>query len=406
MNLEKLKGGIFGGSLVLMITINLYFALNYFFHFAMARMLPIAEYGVLVTLYSFIYFSGMFTESIQVILSKYSTHEKDPGKLKNVIMKTFKKASKFALLILIIFLIAGVVLSRLLDVEYGLIALTGVVVFVMFLLPINRGIMQGRKKFGVLGVNMILESGVKFLLAVGLVYIGWAVYGAMVATFIALAIAIIASFGSLKEIFKSKQKEADTKGIYGYTAPVFVATMAVIAFYSIDVIMVKIFFDAEITGAYAIASTLSKVIFFGTQPISKAMFPLASESKSKKDSGKIMLSSVGMLSFCIAVSLAVIFFFPDLLIKIFSGRSIPEITSLLIYPAIAVGLISFANLSLLHKLSKGGIKNYYLLLVFVLIEIVLMSVFNDSLLEFSIAYITASSIFLWGVVFLIKSKDE
>ena len=122
---KLLQNGIVRGSLILLVTINIYFALNYFFHFAMARMLPVAEYGILVTLYAILYILGVFTESIQLVVSRYSTKEKDLGKIKNLVKKSIKKSVTFALYLFLIYLIIAIFLSNLLNIEYALLGYLG-----------------------------------------------------------------------------------------------------------------------------------------------------------------------------------------------------------------------------------------------------------------------------------------
>jgi len=402
MKFKNLDRGIMGGSLALLITMNLYFAFNYLFHFAMARMLVIAEYGILATLYSLMYILAVFSESIQLVISKYSTKEKDKGKLKNMFIKSTKKAVKYSALLFISFLVIAILLSYILKIRYTLIAFSGLVIFSSLLLPVSRGILQGKKRFSSLGINMILEAIVKLGFAVLLVYLGWKVYGAVAATVIGVFISLIFSYYLIKDILKSKEKKGSTPGIYSYTAPVFVAILCVILFYSLDTIIAKIFFHPDIAGQYAIASTISKIIFFGTLPISKAMFPISTESKTKKHSRRILSTSALFLTVLIIVALAIIFLFPDLIIRIFAGRYIPELASILIFPAIATSILGFTNLILMHKLSSGKTSNYYLLFAFIIIEIILLSTFNNSLLQFSIAFMTSSAVFLWGSLFLLN----
>jgi len=175
MKFKNLDRGIMGGSLALLITMNLYFAFNYLFHFAMARMLVIAEYGILATLYSLMYILAVFSESIQLVISKYSTKEKDKGKLKNMFIKSTKKAVKYSALLFISFLVIAILLSYILKIRYTLIAFSGLVIFSSLLLPVSRGILQGKKRFSSLGISMILEAIVKLGFAVLLVYLGWKV---------------------------------------------------------------------------------------------------------------------------------------------------------------------------------------------------------------------------------------
>ena len=293
---KNIKTGLFGGSLILLITINLFNALNYFFHFAMVRMLNSVDYGTLVALMSILYIFNVSTESIQIIITKYISNEKSRGKIKNIIKKSLKKGSVVSVFLFLIFLVISVFISNFLRIEYFLVALTGTIIFSVILLPINRGALQGEKKFKALGVNMALEGLIKISLAIFLVYLGWKVYGAILAVFLGTFLAFILSFANLKDIFRSKEEKSDTSGIYSYSLPVFVVMVTIVTFYSLDVILAKRFFPGELAGQYAIASTLAKIIFFGTMPISKAMFPISSrESLNEKPSKHILWKSIFIL---------------------------------------------------------------------------------------------------------------
>jgi len=178
---NKVFNNILGGSFLLLITINIFFVLNYFFHFTMARMLPIEQYGILVTLYSIIYITAVFSESIQLVISKYTT-EKNDGEVKNLIKKSSIRSFKISFYLFLVYLVIAYPLSIILKIGYPLVALTGTIIFSSFLLPITRGVLQGKKRFGSLGFNMISEAVVKLSSAVFLVMVGWMIYGAIVAT--------------------------------------------------------------------------------------------------------------------------------------------------------------------------------------------------------------------------------
>ena len=84
--------GVVKGSIILLISFNIYNALNFFFHFAMVRMMSVVEYGILASLFSIIYILAVFTESIQTVITKYTAKETNKGKLKNILKKSFRKA--------------------------------------------------------------------------------------------------------------------------------------------------------------------------------------------------------------------------------------------------------------------------------------------------------------------------
>lgn len=396
--MAELDKNLIRGSLILLITFNLYNLLNFVFHFSMARLLSIVDYGIMATLFSIIYVLGIFSESIQTVIAKYSSTENDKGKLKNLFKRSFKKSTKISLILFTIYILIAIPLTFVLKIQYPLLLITGLLIFSSFLVPLTRGIMQGRKMFKALGLNLVIEAVLKVILAVGLVFIGWKVFGAIIATIIGTAAALFISAIIIKRDLKGEEKTANTINIYKYTTPVILSTFVILIFFSIDVIIAKIVFPAQIAGYYAISSILAKTIFLGTQPISKAMFPLSAESKTG-GSKNIYTNALIILILCIVVALVVFYFFPEFIVNIFTGKIIPESAAILFYVGIAMSLLSLANLNILHKLSLGGIKHAPYLLIFVVIEVVMLFFFSKTLTQFSIAFIISSGIFLIGSLF-------
>jgi O-antigen/teichoic acid export membrane protein len=257
---------------------------------------------------------------------------------------------------------------------------------------------------------MIIESVVKLGLAILLVILlapkGLGVYGALIGTISSVALAFAVSFFHFKGILRSEENSAATTNIYGYTKPVFVTLLAVIAFYSVDVILASWLFSPEIAGSYTIASTLGKTILFGTTAIAKAMFPLSSsKSQEKNQSRNIFLNALGIMLFCIIVALALFYLFPDFLIKLFSSKDLPLASGILFYLGIAFSLISIANLVLLYKLSLGRSKGYNYLILLLIIQIIIMSLAGyiySSLLAFSLSFVLAAVILLFGSIFFLN----
>ena len=393
------------GSFILLIAFGLFNFLNFMFQLFMVRMLTVSEYGMLATLFAIIYILLIFSESVQIIIAKYSANENDKGKLKGLLKKASKKVFLISAILFIFYLIVSIPLSYILKVDYLLLSFNGAIIFLSFFLPLTRGILQGKERFKSFGFNVVLESVIKLLLAVFFVYLGWKIYGAIAAVILGGGIAFLFSFFSLRDIIKSKEKEIGTLGIYEYAKPAFIITFIIIVFYSLDVVLARIFFSPDIAGSYAIASILGKVILWGTLPISKAMFPISIENKiNSGKSENIFINSLFILLSGIFFALAIFYFFPEWIVKIFSGKNIPDSLSILFYLGIAFSLVSLANLILLYKLSLGKVKGYLYLIIFIFIEIGLLSYFSKGLLQFSIAFITASAAFLWASIFLVDSS--
>ena len=176
-------------------------------------------------------------------------------------------------------------------------------------------------------------------------------------------------------------------------------TAVVVIFYSLDVWMARIFFSPESSGAYAIASLLGKILFWGTIPISKAMMPLSSDSTNDK-TGHVINNSIFLIATAIIITTALFYLFPYDIIKIFTGRDVNVAGDILFYEGLSFGIIALANLLLLYNLSVNRFKKYWIMLVPLLIEIIIMSLFADSVSQFAIAFLVSSVIFFaFSIVF-------
>ncbi|MEK6825869.1 MAG: oligosaccharide flippase family protein [Nanoarchaeota archaeon] len=404
---ERLNKPIVRGSIILLVTFGIFNILNYIFHFTMLHLLTVAEYGVVATLFSFIYIFGIFTESIQTVVTKYTSNEKNEGKLKNIIKRASRRAFFVSFLFFSAYLLISLVLSPLLKIPYGLLAVTGIIIFTSFLLPITRGVMQGRQRFTALGRSMVLESVVKLALGILLVYGGWKVYGAMIASVLGVVLALVFSFfdREIRTIFASKEKTAPTPQIWKYSLPVFILTFTVLAFYSIDVFIAKVVFDADTAGYYALAAIIAKTIFFLTYPIGKAMFPLSAEGSGKKNPGTFKHAII-LLLLCIVAALLFIYFFPELLIWISSGKSAPLSISILFILSIGTSALALSNMTILYKLSQGNVRGYGFALAFLALEILLLLLFSANIQQFALAFLTANVCFLWWVTTFLEGEKK
>ncbi len=408
--LGKIKG--FGkdklvmGSLILFIMMNVFNLLNYFFQFSMARMLGPADYGVLAALMSLIYIFTIPNEAIQTIVSRYTSKysaDRKPGKIKSLFVKSVKRGIQISFLLFIVYIPIAYLLSGFLKINFWLLVLTGGIIFALFIVPVNRGILQGNKRFAGLGWNMVIEGIFKVGLSILLVFIGFKIYGAVLGMLIALILAFFIGFCWMKNIIKNKAEKIDSKVIYSYGKPVLLVMISLVLMYSLDMILAKRFFSPEVAGQYAVASMFGKMIFFGTMAIGKAMFPFASENyETGKNTSKLLEKSIKMTLLVSLVALLAFLVFPKLLIGLFFGSAYIEAASILFTVGFAFTFLSIGNILLLYSISTNQAKRFYFLFIFVILQIVLLSLFHSSLYEFSIALLVSNALML--IYSLISTK--
>lgn len=416
--MKLLKEPVVQGSILLLILFNLYNALNFGFHFAMARLLDVATYGTLATLFSFIYIFSLFSESIQNIVARFAAQEKSKGKLNDALRRGLRRAVQISCIVYLIFVVVSYVyLASRLAIPFFFLAYTGLFIFSSFTLPITRGILQGTQRFKALGKNLLVESGLKLFCAIFFVLLlvttSTQLVGALTAVFIGVGSAFgYAWYIQLKEIRTAQRKEANIPAIKAYSLSVFLGTLVITLFLMMDIILVKALFSPEVTGAYAIASLAAKTLFWGTQPISKALFPLTVKKPQRKQLFKAGVMLAGLLF----IGVCIFQFAPQFVVNVLSGKDLPLAVEVLFPLGIAVSLICLANLFLLYAVAFRDISQKSKYLTFILatpfLIIPFVALYQDiTLLQFawyfvifSLLLLVVSIIFAFNLFFIFFNK--
>jgi O-antigen/teichoic acid export membrane protein len=389
------------GSLTLFLSVNVFNFFNLIFNFAGARLLGPSDYSVLAALMSIVFIFSIPNETVHAVISRYTTKffvEKNKGQIKNLMSRALRKFFLISLACFIIFSAISFFLEPILKINSCLLIFTGLFIFGSFLLPVTRGILQGTKKLNSLGFTYVSESSIKLALAIILIMLGFGVYGAIGGVIAGSILAFAFSFLSLKEILTAKSKKANTRGIYKYTFPALVSMASIMIFFSLDIILAKAFFSEEVAGQYSAVSNLGKAIFLGTWGIGRAMFPIVSEKHDRKSESRSLLEQSLLSVFFISLIVLVLYFiFSEQIVGILYGEDYLAGAGLLIYPAIAMAILSLTNVFVLYNLCVNKPRRNYLTIVFAAIQIIVLSLFHSSVLQFSIMLIISNILLFLGI---------
>jgi O-antigen/teichoic acid export membrane protein len=269
--------------------------------------------------------------------------------------------------------------------------------------PITRGILQGQQRFFALGGSMLYEAILKVGVSFLLVYLGFGVLGAIGGVVISLILSFGISLIYIRKILRSKSEFAELGGIKTYSKPVFLITLVLILFLNIDLLLAGYFFNDFESGVYAIASTIALIIFIGIQPINKVLFPItANESAEKKISKQNFVRAITIITLMCIVALSVIIAFTDDVIYILSNKILPQAVVPTILLSFGTTFLSLSSTILYYKLSKGNIHGYKYVFLFLLLEVILLTVFSSSVLTYSYAFLLSNIIFFIGSVVLLR----
>ena len=307
----------------------------------------------------------------------------------------------------VIFLFISVFLYEPLKISYWLLFVTGLILFGTIISPIGTGILQGSKKFGVWGTNTILNSAIKLILAILLVYLGFGVYGAIIGFIFGILISFILIFPFIKEILYAKEIKEKINIFSLENIPTFSAVLIITLMYSLDIIIAKYLFDANTAGVYSVASMIGKMIFFASSTIAFAMFPISSEKflngNKDKTLGVAKKTTLTIGAVC-GFSVLILWLFPEFIIGLLFGKQYLEISSVMVYIGTAYSLLSFLNTYILYKISinEFSISKILYLVIFLLIQVGVMIYFGDNLFKFIIAFLISTIISFVGSLILLK----
>ena len=371
---------------ILFISIFVLNVFGYAFHFYVGRKLGPGDYGIFGSLLSLIYFIAVPMQAIQTSITKYvSTFRAkgEFGKITFLFKKSLKKMLIFSIGVFIIFLLLIPLISSFMKIDAMMpLFVLGIFLFFSLLLPIARGVLQGMQKFKLLGMSFISEGVFKLISGILLVSIGFGVSGAIGGFTISYAFALFLTIYFLAKQFKIKEEGFKSEQVYKYAFPVLIMLLSLTGIFTIDLVLVKHFFDEVSAGYYAALSLLGKVIFFGTMSISMVMFPKVAESyAANTEYKKILYKSlilVCLFAFCVT---GFYFLFPIFTINMLFGSDYFAISNLLGLFAVFMSLFSLTYVLAFYNASIRRIKYVYILIFFNILELGLLWIFHESLLQ-------------------------
>ncbi|MFH1591808.1 MAG: oligosaccharide flippase family protein [Candidatus Woesearchaeota archaeon] len=385
----------------------------FLFHLIIARLLGLSSYGVLGVLLAIVYIINVSVNVIQTTITKFVSEFKtngEEGKINSLVLKSSKKLILYAFVVFVLTILISPMMANFLKMSIMNILLLSPIILFAALLPIVRGMFQGLQKFNLLSLNLYSEIAIKLGLGVLLVYLGMQVNGAILAITLSFLFPIIIAFVPLKKYLKRTKDLLDTKKIYSYSYPVLVAILFLTIMFSIDIILVKHFFEERVAGFYAAVALIGKVIFFATLPISLVMFPKSVEKSTQKKSTTALLKKGVFLVSLVAIPVTLVYFlFPEFTLKLLFGNESISIYNTLGYNivflfGIALSLYSFNYLFMIYNLSINRIRFIYPIILLTLAEIVSIYLFHNSLLQVVLILNSVLLLlFAYMIIFTIKS---
>jgi len=362
--------------------------LNYLFHLLVGRLLTPAEYGVLTSLLSLHYIFSVPGSVLGTTATKFASKYKAQGDFEAVTAALVWTSKVVAFLGATLFIGAFLFRAQLANflkisnsllpvLFFGYIALS-------FLGAAPQGFLRGLLRFKAFSFVSFFGTLLKLLLGVGIVLLGFGVWGVTWGLIISCLVTTATSLALLKKNlrFPFRQGIFVRLDLLRYALPTVIFLLTLNSFYNSDVVLVKHVFSPEEAGIYSSLVTLGRMIFFALSSVATVMFPMASESyENGGDPFKVLKGSLILVTLGALLGVIVYVLFPQLLVStLFGARYSPAIPYLGIF-ALFMGLYSVVNLISRFFLSIGHFRVAVFLVIFAGLQIALLYLSHKTLLQ-------------------------
>lgn len=409
MNIKQVvKHKFFKGSFIILVATAVNSLFNYLYHLITIRNVSVGQYGTIQSLISLNYIFTIVTGAFSLAII---SHLGDKAK-KNISSYTAylaKNALRGSLLIWLILLVFYPLIRDFLHLKsFSPFFVFSLQHSIIFLPVVYQSVLKARLKFWQSSLAGVLATGSKIITIIILFGIGLkvnaALWGGVSFKFILL---VISSF-FVYQLFKpSKSKQQLNKldlNFWRFSLISLFTNFALTTIYTVDIILVKHWFDHQQAGVYAATSTIGKIIYFIANSILLVAYPLFSKYKQSKSKLKklFQLSAISMISI-ITVGLIFYFFGGKIIIENLLTSRYLKVLPYLFRFGIFISLLSIFNLIIRFFLAVESKLSVFLSLPISLGQIVLITFRHQNLfavINNSIIMLTAGIIL--GAVFIYK----
>ena len=387
---------------------------NFLFNLFMSRNLPVSDYGTFVSIMSLIILATIPLSSVAPVIVNFAGtyFAKNEFGMVNLFYRKTIRYLIFAsfLILILIFLFSG-------DIAYffhiksnGLISLAGIVVAIIYLGTLNGGLLQAKLSFKFISLSNFISAFLKLTVGVGLVLLGYGIFGAIGAVLLSFLVPFLISFIPLAFIFEESSHDKyklPMKEIFTYGIPSTIAIFGLNALVSVDLLLVKRLFSPELAGLYAGMSLVGKVIFYLTAPIGSVMYPLIIQKHAKNENYKNTLYIAILIVFIPSLLVSIFYFaFPEFVIAFFlKNTQYLLVSSNLGFFGLFIAVYSAISLLTYYFLSIKKTSIWLPISIASLAQFVLILVFHESFSQIILISLIVSVLLLSSLLLYFRKTD-
>lgn len=344
-------------------------ALNYIYHPILGRLLSLEDFGDLQAIVSLFTQITIVTSVFGIIVVNTISNQVSKLKTKYIIIELQRVAILITLSVFGVILLFGKQLGTALQ-------FSSIVPFILLaiLLPLGTTLgfrsafLQGYHKFKDVSLINVISSFVKLLAAIVLVYLGFRTAGAIAGIIVAQIIAIIYAVAKTKKDIpilnklpllptknhKNESVEIKKELIYGVF--IFLMLYAVTFLFTVDILVVKRYFDPVTSGLYGGISTIARIIFFATSSVAGVLLPSIKKKDNEGNNQKILMKSLILILVVGIPSILIFAIAPKVIVSILLGSKFQAFANFLPFLSLSIFVTSVVNVFIYYFIA---LKRFY-----------------------------------------------
>jgi O-antigen/teichoic acid export membrane protein len=390
--------------------------LNYAYYPVLGRMMSPGSFGEIQVLVSLFLQFTIFLNVLGMITVNITTNYSNTQKAHRIIFELEKLAAYGALAIVAVTIFAGDFLRAQLQFDSSMpFFALALALLVSIPLTFRTSFIRGKKAFGIASLSQLIGAFIKVAFSALLVALGLGVTGAMFGIVAAqIAAFLYAARWAARLGF---DRPADTH--YGtlpnlkvvaseikYAGVVFVGLLSITLLMSIDVIVVKYFFDAHTAGLYAGIAAVARIVFFFAVPLSQVLMPMVKQSRPQSENMILLGKSVALTVLICGPVVGLCWLFPGTVITLLMGASYVQYAELLPVLALVVFIISLVNLVFMYYLTLRQKTVTLIGIIGFVVSLSIMIMWHDTLhaIVYGLLFTSCFTLFATGVYVLVNLK--
>jgi len=354
--------------------------LSFGYQFVMARLLAPPEYATLTALFGYLILEGIGTQVIQSAAAKLAAGYRARGEEAALHAFSRRWLRRVALVsgppaLAIVVLAAP--LGGALALPPFTVALLGAALFATGLLTLTQGLLQGLRRFGVLGGVLLLQAAVRLTLGVALAVAGTGVAGAFGAAAAAPVAAVVVTLIALRPLLRAARGVVHEIALARSETRFFllaaVVLLAFAALTNLDALLLRALLAPQEAGAYAGAITLGKVILFAPVAVGFILLERTARAHARgEETERALFFGLGLVLATSGAATVAYLVAPSFFVTLVVGPQYPGAAALVGRYGIAALANALLSIWIAYFVGRGEMRIGVLLAVAVAVEAALL----------------------------------